>query len=317
VKVRVPDYLVYLIVRVAVCVLQALPVETARRLGRRIGSAAFRFDRRHRNVARENLDAAFPGQLSERQITRLTQRVFQHFGVMFAELLVLPRVFHLHQWRRHVRLQGHEPMVRLMLQGRGCLMLTGHFGNWEMVGYALGAFGFPLHSVARPLDNPYLENFLVRFRQRTGQTLITKKGGFGDMTDTLARGELLGILADQNAGSRGLFVEFFGRPASSHKAIALIALDRNAPLVVGYARRVGRRFFYEVGIEEIIDPAEYADDPDAVRKLTQRYASALERIIRRSPEQYLWMHRRWKSQPGDRKRKRQERKATPSENTHS
>ncbi|HMB06627.1 MAG TPA: lysophospholipid acyltransferase family protein, partial [Isosphaeraceae bacterium] len=99
------------------------------------------------------------------------------------------------------------------------------------------------------------------------------------------------------AGQNGLYVEFFGRPASTHKAIALLAIEHKAPVVVGYARRIGPGFRYEVGCPEIIEPSEWTGTADDVRLLTQRYTSALETIIRRDPDQYLWLHRRWKHQP--------------------
>lgn len=299
-KGSVGDFCLYLAVRLAVTVIQALSVTTARRLGQRIGELAWRCDRRHRRIAVENLEAAFPGQWPPPQREALVRRTFQHFAVMFTEVALLPRVFRLRQWRRYVRLVGHGPVLRLLLERRRFLLLTGHFGNWEMVGYALGAYGFPVYAVARPLDNPYLEDFLARFRQKTGQTLIAKRGGLEAMAAALTRGEALGVIGDQDAGSRGVFVDFFGRPASTHKALGLTALTYDLPIVVGYARRVGRGFFYEIGVEEIIQPADFADQADALRAITQRFTAALERIVRRDPDQYLWMHRRWKSVPGQR-----------------
>jgi KDO2-lipid IV(A) lauroyltransferase len=182
-------------------------------------------------------------------------------------------------------------------------MLTGHFGNWEMAGYLFGVFGFPPNSVARTLDNPYLDRYLRAFRERTGQMLIPKTGGYDQMLDVLRRGGVLSFLADQDAGQNGLYVEFFGRPASTHKAIALLALEHRAPVFVGYARRVGPGFRYEVGCADIIEPGDFHGDADDVRRLTQRYTAALERVVRRDPDQYLWLHRRWKHQPKARKGK--------------
>ena len=156
--------------------------------------------------------------------------------------------------------------------------------------------------MARALDNPYLDRFLRQFRERSGQRMIPKKGGYDQMLAVLRDGGVLSFLADQDAGERGMFVEFFGRPASTHKAIALLALEHRAPVVVGYARRVGPGFRYEVGCEEVIDPDEWTGTADDARLLTQRYTKTLEAIIRRDPEQYLWLHRRWKHQPKPKKR---------------
>jgi KDO2-lipid IV(A) lauroyltransferase len=166
-----------------------------------------------------------------------------------------------------------------------------------MAGYLFGVFGFPPNSVARALDNPYLDRFLRSFRERTGQKLIPKTGGFDQMEEVLKSGGVLSFLADQDAGQRGLYVDFFGRPASTHKAIALLALEYEAPVVVGYARRIGPGFRYEVGCTELIEPDVWTGTADDVRLLTQRFTTALEQVIRRNPEQYLWLHRRWKHQP--------------------
>ena len=122
----------------------------------------------------------------------------------------------------------------------------------------------------------------------------------------LQSGRVLSMLADQDAGPRGLFVDFFDRPASTHKAIALLAIEHKAPIVVGVARRLGDEFAYEIRCEEIIEPAELSGSNDDVRLLTQRYTSALERLIRLDPSQYLWLHRRWKHQPAPKKRKNKE-----------
>jgi len=170
-----------------------------------------------------------------------------------------------------------------------------------MAGYLFGVFGFPPNSVARTLDNPYLDEFLRRFRERTGQKMIPKNGGYDQMLEVLRGGGILSFLADQDAGQRGLFVDFFGRPASTHKAIALLAIEHRAPVVVGYARRVGPGFRYEVGCDAVIEPDEWTGTADDARLLTQRYTSALEKFIRKSPEQYLWLHRRWKHQPKPKK----------------
>jgi KDO2-lipid IV(A) lauroyltransferase len=180
------------------------------------------------------------------------------------------------------------------------ILLSGHFGNWELAGYLFGVFGFKTHAVARTLDNPYLERFLKSFRERTGQMLIAKKGGYDEMLDVLNRGGALSFIADQDAGQRGLFVDFFGRPASTHKAIALLAIEYQAPIYVGGAWRTGPGFRYIVHTEDVIRPADWADQPDQVRYITQRFTTSLERLIRHAPEQYLWLHRRWTHQPTSR-----------------
>ncbi|MGL6097765.1 MAG: lysophospholipid acyltransferase family protein, partial [Fimbriiglobus sp.] len=187
-----------------------------------------------------------------------------------------------------------------LLDRRPLLVVTGHFGNWEMAGYALGAFGFETFAIARVLDNPHLEQFLKRLRERTGQTVIAKKDDFDRLTTVLRGGGKVATLADQDAGPRGVFVDFFGRPASAHKAVALMAIEFDAPMVVVGVPRVGERMDYRIVCEDVIDPRDFADRPDAVKAITQRYHTALEQAIRRHPEQYFWLHRRWKTAPAKR-----------------
>jgi KDO2-lipid IV(A) lauroyltransferase len=216
----------------------------------------------------------------------------------------MPRKLHVHNWRDTVRHLDVHTDPRLFLCDRPILVVTGHFGNWELMCYVFGLIGLRTHAIARPIDNPYLERFVRRFRERTGQKILAKKGDFDRMQELLAKGAILGIVGDQDAGPRGLFVDFFGRPASTHKAIALMALEFRAPLVVLGTPRVAEPASYHILVEDWIEPSEYDGRPDAVSAITQRFTSALERLVRRFPEQYFWLHRRWKHQPQPRRHKK-------------
>jgi Kdo2-lipid IVA lauroyltransferase/acyltransferase len=298
-KVRRPwlDYLVYLGVRLVVAFAQVLTIEQSYALARFMAWVVYMVDRRHRVVGVENLRLALGDQYDDSGRDRVVRGVYLHFCMMLMEILHTPRKIHLTNWRKHVTLAGHEPILDRLMTGGPMILLTGHYGNWEMAGYLFGIFGYPTYSVARTLDNPYLEKFLRSFRERTGQKLIPKAGGYDQILEVLKSGQALSMLADQDAGQRGLFVNFFGRPASTHKAIALLAIEHQAPVVVGVARRIGAKFQYEIRCADIIEPGEFTGGADDVRLLTQRYTSALEDLIRQDPTQYLWLHRRWKHQP--------------------
>ncbi len=298
------DYLIYLLVRFIVGVGQAMTIEQSYALARALASVLYRVDARHRRIGIENLRQAFGDRYSEAERDRIIRGVYLHFCMMLMEILHIPRKLHPTNWRDRITLVGHPRILERLLKGGPLIMLTGHFGNWEMAGYLFGVFGFPPNSVARTLDNPYLDRFLRAFRERTGQKMIAKKGGYDEMLEVLRTGGVLSFLADQDAGERGMYVEFFGRPASTHKAIALMAIEHRAPVIVGYARRIGPGFRYEVGCTDLIEPEEWTGTADDARLLTQRYTSALETIIRRDPTQYLWLHRRWKHQPKPKKARR-------------
>ncbi len=294
---RMLDYLVYLAVHGLVAVLQTLTLEMGLTLARGLARLAYHVDRRHRRVALDNWRHAFPEMTSDADREGFVLRVYEHFAAMIVEMVHLPRKLHPHNWRRMLTLTREGDLVRTLLDHRPTLIVTGHYGNWEMAGYALAMFGFKSFAIARPLDNPYLDQLVRRFRQKTGQQLLAKKGELDRIEAILESGGIVCTLGDQDAGQNGLYVDFFGRPASTHKAIALLSLRYQAPIIVAAARRMKAGLTYQLEVTDIIDPADYADEPGAVRAITQRFTSAFERLIRLDPTQYLWLHRRWKHQP--------------------
>jgi KDO2-lipid IV(A) lauroyltransferase len=241
--------------------------------------------------------------MSDAARNRLIRDVYEHFCSLLIEIVQLPRRLHVANWRQYLELPQGRRVIDCLLSGRPLMIVTGHFGNWELAGYAIGLFGFKTYAVARPLDNPYLDEFLRNFRERTGQKILAKKGDFDQMQSVLDNNGVIATLADQDAGQRGLFVDYFNRPASTHKAIALLALEHKVPLLVVGTPRVAPPMHYQIVVGDLILPEDYAEHPSAVREITQRYTSALERIVRRWPGQYFWLHRRWKHQPAKSKRK--------------
>jgi len=299
---RTVDYLVYLAVRILVCVLQALSPGAARQFARLLGWLVYKINKRHRLVASENLHKSFPGRYTDAQVDQIVRGVYVHFCTILVEIMHMPRRYHLHNYKNYIFLRDSHRVVDLLLSGRPVLFVTGHFGNWEMAGYALGLFGFRTHAIARPLDNAYLDDFLRSFRERTGQRLLAKQGDFEEIQHVLETGGMLATLADQDAGQRGLFVDFFGRPASTHKAVALMALEHRVPMiVVGTPKLDGK---YQIWPADFIFPEDYDKSPDAVRAITQRFTAGLESLIRHAPDQYFWVHRRWKHSPPVRGKKK-------------
>jgi KDO2-lipid IV(A) lauroyltransferase len=312
---KAADYAAYLVVRLLVCVIQALSFRAACRLAGGLAWLLYHLDKRHRLVAYDNLRHAFPELTDPVRRDLRVRDVYRHFCLLLMEIIHIPRRLHPQNWRQHLDLGDAKRVVGQLLSGRPLLVVTGHFGNWELGGYVLGLLGFTTHAIARPLDNPYLDTFLRRFRERTGQKILAKHGDFDKMQDLLESGGVIATLGDQDAGAKGPFVDFFGRPASTHKAIAFMALQYKVPmLVVGTMRTragqtppegpgVGTPLHYEIVTEDLLLPEEYEARADAVPSITQRFTAALERVIRKAPEQYFWLHRRWKHQPKPRKAK--------------
>lgn len=308
-----PRYLAeYFAFRAVVGLIDVLPTRASIRLAKTLAFVVHRLLPRkltRYRVARENIRSAFGDRYDEQRIDEIIYGMWTHLFRVVIEVVQLPRKLRLYNCADIIDFRNRDATVRAMCTGRPVMVLSGHYGNWEMAISTFGMFGFPMGVVARDLDNPYLHDWFLRFRQGTGHRLISKKGGGGEMVDFLEHRGCLGLLADQDAGSKGMFVPFFGKPASTFKSIALLALQYRAIICVGYARRLEDDFVnnrwvrYELGSEEIIDPLEATSD-DPIREITEQYTAALERAVRRSPEQYFWVHRRWKSEPRVRARRK-------------
>jgi KDO2-lipid IV(A) lauroyltransferase len=193
--------------------------------------------------------------------------------------------------------EGREHLDRAMTTHGRVLALSGHLGNWELLSVAHRVTPYPLAVVVRPLDSRWLNPIAERLRRRTGVELIDKRGALRPVLTALARGGMVGILLDQNAArSEGVFVPFFGCPASTSRSVALLALRTGAPVVPIFARREadGR---HRIMVQAPLDPPKTSDREAAVAELTARCTEVIEAAIREAPEQWLWMHNRWRTRP--------------------
>ena len=226
-------------------------------------------------------------------------------------MIQLPRRFRLANCSEVLSFERRNDCVQALCSGRPVLFLGGHFGNWEISVNTFGHFGFPMGVVARHLDNPYLHKWFKDFRESTGNSLILKSGAGAELSEIMERRGMVSLLCDQDAGRTGVFVDFFGHPASTFKSIALLALQYNALVVVGGAFRLPeanlqncRWVRFSLTTQDIIDPAEF-QGANGIIELTQRFTSSLEALIRKAPEQYFWVHHRWKTAPGARRKTRE------------
>lgn len=274
--------------------------------------------------AADNLAQAFP-EWSEEARWRAAVKSYEHLFQLGVEILYAPRLITQEAFTRHLVLsRGVQSALRELLRAGPTILITGHCGNWELVGYAISMLGFPMHAVYRPLDLRPLDAWLFETRARRGLTLVSKFGAVRALPPVLARGEPAGLVADQSGGDRGVFTPFFGRLTSTYKSIGLLAMKTGARLICGFARRLedheptpdgpwrecggqGRHFAYHPGEMprlryslEVVDafgPEDWEGQPDPLFYLTARYRRSIETMIRRAPEQYLWMHRIWRARP--------------------
>ncbi len=291
------DWMQYLGLRLVSMSMHTWPVELNLQVAKSLGNLIYAVDRKHRERALGNLRRSFP-DMPERQREKLARRSMQQLFMLFVEVLFTTRLVRPDTFAQYVELDNFRDVVDLLMRkDQGLIMLTGHYGNWEILGYVIATLGFETTSIARPLDNKYVNEWLLGVRERMGQRIIAKKGATEEIVDVLSKHGKVGFIADQNAGPKGIFVDFFGRKASTYKSIGLLAMEHEVPIVVGYARRINDGFRFQVGATDVIYPRDWKNQPDPLRYITQRYSSAIEAFVREDPGQYLWVHRRWKTRP--------------------
>jgi KDO2-lipid IV(A) lauroyltransferase len=305
-KTRSPltDYAAYFGCRIGMCILQSVPPSMALWLVETAASIFIRFNRRRRAVAVDNLRQAFPGRYSDEELHEMVLNICRHFATVLLEILLMPRKLTSGNWRHSLDLGEYPRLQGILDTGRPIIVLTAHYGNWELAAHCLGLAGVRSHLVARPIDNPYFDDLVRTYREWTGHKVLSKKGDIRRMNEILDANETLCTLGDQNAGTHGMFVDFFGRPASTHKAIARLAQRSGAVIAVVGMQKTGGLLEYTLRVMDIIRPEEFADHADATRAITQGFTSAVERMVRLDPVQYFWLHRRWKHQPPEAAKRR-------------
>lgn len=303
---NVADLATYLAVRAAICVTQSLSLSAGAALSKHLGWVCWHLIRLRRNVVEENLRHAYP-ELSQAERDGIALAMWGHLLLMIVEIAHAPRKVHRTNWRNHAS-TTHKALLTRLIDQRPTVLISGHFGNFELGGYILALHGFPIYTVARPLDNRYLDRYVTRFRESTGQFMLPKEGSGPQIALLMQRGETISLLGDQHAGNSACWVNFFGRPASTHKAVAVLTLSGQAPTAVCAAVRGDRILQMEMHVADIVDPQD-ADFPlGTIALLTQWYTERLEELIRSAPHQYWWVHRRWKGKPVDRRAQRRLRR---------
>jgi len=275
--------------------LRWLPWSVVHALGAGLGSLFYALDRRHRRVALDNLAHAFPTRtVSERRV--IGRRVFQHFGSMLFEVMKFGGLTP-EQMLSRVEFEGADRARQAYAAGKGVFFLTGHFGCWEIHGVLHALHLAPIGVMARRLDNPMLDAMLEQLRQCTGNWVIYRRGGIRRTLRSLEAGQGVAILIDQHIhGPDAIPVDFFNRPAATTTALAALTARTGAAVIPVFAIPLapGR---YRLVYEHAVDPPT-GETPEALREFTQRCTDVLEMYVRRYPELWLWMHRRWRVAPG-------------------
>ncbi len=282
----------YSLIALVTAVVRVLPWNVVEAAGSALGLAFYVVDRAHRRITLENLAAAFPVR-SARERRTIARGVFAHFGRLLLELLKFSTLTP-QQMLSRVEFEGDEYARQAYAQGRGVFFFTGHFGFWEVCGIVHALRLAPIGLLARPLDNPLLNDLLERVRQATGNTVIYRRGALRRVLRMLEANQGVAILIDQHTHEPdAVLVDFFNRQASTTSSMAAMVLRTGAPAIPVLAIPLGSgrfRMIYEHPVE--VPPPASADP---VREFTQRCTDVLEMYVRRYPDLWLWMHRRWRN----------------------
>jgi len=274
--------------------VRLLPMRVVLGLGTALGRAFYLFDRGHRRLAIDNLRAAFPLR-TEAECQTICRDMFSHFGRLLVVLLKFSTM-RPDEMLACVEFDGDDRVVHAHAQGRGVLLFTGHFGFWEINALVHALAIKPMAVLARPLDNPLLHELLESVRTRTGNAVFYRRGAIRRVLRALESNQAVAFLIDQHMQpADSVYVDFFNRPAATTSALAALALRTGAPVVPVFALPLPDGRFRMV-YEHAVDPPR-ADDEDAIRQFTQRCTDVLEMYVRRYPELWLWMHRRWRDIP--------------------
>jgi KDO2-lipid IV(A) lauroyltransferase len=283
------------IFRTLLGISRVVPRKVLLGLGSAIGSLGYVIDSRHRRIALDNLRLAYGDDYEPGWGQRVVRNCWRHFGRITADSMALSRMS-VERMQSLVDYEGLEHIRAAYAQGKGVLVFSGHFGNWELTAMTQGYLGLPLCLVARPLDNPDLERLLARLRERSGNRIIHKRNAVREMLRAVREKKGVAIVIDQDARSDGVFVPFFGRLASTTPTLALLALRTGAVVIPSFSVPLDKGR-YRVVYEPPVEVPSSGDRDRDVLELTATCTAIIEKWVRRYPEQWLWMHRRWKTTP--------------------
>ncbi|MFH1478939.1 MAG: ELM1/GtrOC1 family putative glycosyltransferase [Candidatus Omnitrophota bacterium] len=291
------DFLLFIIVKAIGLLLSFLPLGLSLFIGRRLGDMAYLVNSKRRSIAYANLKASFPDK-KRKELKEIARSHYRNLGMNIIELLKFPQMSPSYL-KRHIEFRGTENTEKAISQEKGVILLTAHFGNWEISSLASNSLGYKMSVFAREQKYKKLDNLLNRYRQLTGCKVVTKGFSVRDIIKTLKDNGIVAMLADQDAGANGVFVDFFGRRASAATGPIVFGQKTGAVILPSFARRKDDLDHFV----EINRPFELIDTKDKEKDLKanlENLNKILEGYITRFPDQWLWSHKRWKSSP-DRK----------------
>lgn len=282
-----------------VFLISLLPTGVVKWLSDVIGDLFYGLFRSRREIAISNIRHAFKNEKNDAEIKMIARESCRSFILTAFDIIRFRRIYKRPDALQTLRKSGNriDHLLRKAKKNHdktnGCIFVTPHFGNWEVLPHASSLYGIPLSVVVRPMDNPYLERLIYENRVSTGQAIIPKKNALFVLHRTLNKGKSIGILPDQST-IKGISVDFFGRKATTTPVPAMLAISHNRPVVVVACYRKRGNLNYDGFVSEPIWPGTFTSHKGEILRITNAINTQMESIIRRYPEQYLWVHKRWK-----------------------
>lgn len=293
---KVRTALEYAAARTVLTGLRLMPRPLAVATGRGIGRLAYRIGGRLGRTGSRNLELAFPN-LSEQERNEILRGCFVNLGRLLGEVSHFPRATP-ESLQQIIECEGLENLEAARARGRGVILFTGHLGAWELSSFALSALGYPMSFLVRRIDNPLVEQLIDKTRTRFGNRSIDKRAAARAMLRTLRSGEMLGMLVDLNTQPHeGIFVDFFGIPASTTTGFASIALRTDATVLPIFVPWDEERQRFLLRIDPPLNITPTGDEQEDIRLFTAQFTSVIEKYVRRYPDQWLWIHKRWNTRP--------------------
>lgn len=286
-----------------ISIVRIAPLGVVKAISNFLGSLLFFVSKKRRNIAIENLRHAFRDEKNEKEIRELARECCRSFFFNILETIKLNYLFTRPDTAGRIKEktanldETYKKAKKIHDESGGCIFVTPHIGSWEMSPHISASVGIPLVIVARPMDNEHIEKLVFANRASSGQVIIPKKNAFFALKKTLREGNSVGMLPDQST-MKGLIIDFFGRPATTTPVPAMLSIAYNRPIVVTACCRGKGEFQYEGFVSDPIMPGKYTDKKAEIIRLTEEMTREMESIIRKYPEQYLWIHNRWKTYKG-------------------
>jgi len=294
---KISDFVQYISLKTLVAVIRLIPLHIGVLVLKSLAYLFYLFDKKQRKIAYENLRNAYGDELSDIQMRKIIRSNYLHFALVWLDFVKLPRIVNTSNWQNYFQVEGLEHARKALKEGKGIIFVTGHVGNWEVLGCAFDFFFHPLHSIAKHLKNPFVDRFLTRLREEGRQKIIFTEDASREIIRVLRNNKLLGILVDQNARENNIFVDFFGQKAATTRSVAAISLKMGAPIIMSFLRRTDRKYKFKITLSKPIQIERTGNLEKDILSLTQRYTTIIESRIREHPHEWLWMYRRWKTKP--------------------